>query len=450
MTKKLLFFRISVCVFCLDKPAKLQVHSRMDIRQQYVAQFSQNETVHKVIQTIDTAQDMDTNLALLLSTKIKRDELLPAVGYIKDNFVAKYPVQIDTAFKKITNIKKAQLYYQFVAFVQQTIPTLCLMCNTDYTPLHQEASANGDVECIRCKTLAHNQCYKAEDFDHNIGKVFICQCCIQDMGKEEKKKTEDEEEKDGKEEKDKKVDSSSDSSSDSSTQNSDSDEDSSSWTEKRKKKRKKSIAPSDEDKSKKKKSKKKNQVCPKLLEGICPHGAVGKDCEFTHKKKCHRFINFGSQDNHRGGCKFGEDCFNLHPKLCQNSVSMNTCYNENCKLVHLKFTKRKPPREENDSRSYSNSFVRNRGQSNNPRTSSNPRSNGYEQRNFQPKQQSYNKYHQNSSWNDSQKSNTFLEETMQKFQQSFLQSMKQLMEAQFWKAEETYNTEFPPMQQHQW
>ena len=106
----------------------------MDIRQQYVDQFSQNETVHKVIQTIDTAQDMDTNLALLLSTKIKRDELLPAVGYIKDNFVAKYPVQIDTAFKKITNIKKAQLYYQFVAFVQQTIPTLCLMCKTDPPP----------------------------------------------------------------------------------------------------------------------------------------------------------------------------------------------------------------------------------------------------------------------------------------------------------------------------
>ena len=276
----------------------------------------------------------------------------------------------------------------------------------------------------------------------------MCQCCIQDMGKEEEKK--DDEVKDDEKEKEKPESKKVYSSSDSDQDEDDSDEDSSSWEVKKKKqRRKKYVAPSDEDKSKKK-SKKKNQVCPKLLEGICPHGAVGKDCEFTYKKKCHRFINFGSQDRHRGGCKFGEDCFNLHPKLCQNSVSMNTCYNENCKLVHLKFTKRKPPREENDSRSYSNSFVSNRGQSNNPHTSSNSRSYGYEQRNFKPREQSYNKYHQNSSWNDPQKNNTFLEETMQKFQQSFLQSMKQLMEAQFWKAEETYNTEFPQMQQHQW
>ena len=416
----------------------------MDRREAYNDQFAANEAAATVIKTIDIALDEETNLTLLKSLpNVKREELLVAVNFIKDNFSDKYGLQITNSFLKITNIKKGALHKQFITFVHLTIPTLCLMCDTDYTPLFQKDSATGDVECIRCKTFAHRDCYKQEDFDTTKGKVFMCQCCIQSIGKEK----EDEEKKSNENENKQK-----EALTESSSSGSDSSDDEANWesVKKKKKHRKKAVIVSsssseDEEKSKpKKKRKKKRQICPKLLEGNCPHGAAGKDCDFTHKKKCQRFINYGTQAMHSYGCKFGNRCHFIHPHLCKNSISLNACYNEKCTLAHLKSTRLNPQSYEGESYEGDASFSRSRRPYNNHQNSSTQRSHGYnEQRNFHPKQQNYNNQ---TSWNYNEtQNNSFLEETMKKFQQTMLQNMKQMMEAQFWEAQQAYYAEYPPL-----
>ena len=84
----------------------------------------------------------------------------------------------------------------------------------------------------------------------------------------------------------------------------------------------------------------KDEICPLLIEGKCPNGISGKGCRYQHKKMCRNYCSFGSKDMHKAGCRFGEKCKYLHPKLCQNSVTMKMCLNEDCKLTHLKYTKR--------------------------------------------------------------------------------------------------------------
>ena len=75
---------------------------------------------------------------------------------------------------------------------------------------------------------------------------------------------------------------------------------------------------------------------------------------------------------HKAGCRFGDKCRYLHPKLCQNSVTMKMCLNEDCKLTHLKYTKRhkpndrlqsdnfkRPVAERHNTNSYSGNYRRN-------------------------------------------------------------------------------------------
>ena len=407
----------------------------MDVKERYCDQFSGQETLKELIKVIDISKENDINLALLKSTKTTRAETLVAVTHLKDNFDTKYQKQIETAFIRISNIKKDQLFNQLITFVQISFPTQCLICESDYTPLYQEESGNGDVECIRCKISAHTTCYKQNDFNINQGKVYMCQVCIQTIGKED-------EEKEEVEKKVEVVNSDSSDSSDDSSDDEDEDDDREHWTEVKKKKSGRSPKDSARKKSPKKKSKKKEQICPKLMEGVCPHGASGKECEFTHKKKCNRYINYGTKEMHKGGCRFGEDCYYLHPKMCQNSATLNTCYNESCKLVHLRFTKRRPTRSDNrvsngeSNRNYqgSNSFQ-------------NPRS--YEQRQSKPHE--YSSYNQQNRWanknphyNNAQ--NPFLEENMlKKMEQRILHSVKQMIATQLWNTEEDYNTEYPQL-----
>lgn len=101
------------------------------------------------------------------------------------------------------------------------------------------------------------------------------------------------------------------------------------------------------------KMKKKEEVCPLLIDGNCPHGGAGKECEYTHKRRCYGYLNFSTKEMHRGGCKFGDECRFLHPTLCKNSVGLNTCLNEYCQYAHLKNTHMKKTYEDkNNSNSY--------------------------------------------------------------------------------------------------
>ena len=96
-------------------------------------------------------------------------------------------------------------------------------------------------------------------------------------------------------------------------------------------------------------SEKTDKVCEMYKEGICPHGLVGRNCKDKHPRHCPRHCQYGV-------CRWGNKCWFLHPKLCENSRRTRTCYNDDCKKTHLRGTKRVDfnfnyrPEEERESR----------------------------------------------------------------------------------------------------
>ena len=64
----------------------------------------------------------------------------------------------------------------------------------------------------------------------------------------------------------------------------------------------------------------------------------GERCKDNHPRRCYSFCNFGTKQII--GCQKGNSCPEFHPKLCRNSLRSSACYNDNCKFVHLKSTKR--------------------------------------------------------------------------------------------------------------
>ena len=88
----------------------------------------------------------------------------------------------------------------------------------------------------------------------------------------------------------------------------------------------------------------KKEVCNLYRKGICPHGisgktlVQGKKCDMFHPKPCKKFQKYGQEK--RFGCN-DEKCALFHPALCESSVKVRKCFNDKCKLVHLKGTLRK-------------------------------------------------------------------------------------------------------------
>ena len=303
------------------------------LRDTYNSQFTQNAEAYDLISRVNNNIDRDGNLAILLNTGVRKPALIDVVSYLKTNFADKYPNTAENLNPKKLNTTKAQLINQIVDFVASTLPSECLKCSKDYTPFLQDNSAEDGVKCFMCKLPAHIECYKSDDIKFHL--VFLCCGCLENSGKSAEVSTITPTKTKAADKHDKSEISASDSSKDEDDEEDSSDEDENErkkqWHLKKKKARKhKSV----DDK------KKKDQTCPLLIEGICPHGMSGRDCEYEHKKPCHRYCSFGSKEIHRGGCKFGEMCRYLHPKLCQNSVEMKMCLNESCKLAHLKYTKR--------------------------------------------------------------------------------------------------------------
>lgn len=104
-------------------------------------------------------------------------------------------------------------------------------------------------------------------------------------------------------------------------------------------------------------------ICQRYINNQCPHGLNGNKvvngatCSDLHPRRCYRYCRFGTK--RKGGCQKGESCTRFHPKLCKNSIRSLSCYNENCKFVHLKSTKRQRNSGEPDN-------PRSRGQSQDP------------------------------------------------------------------------------------
>ena len=435
---------------------------------EYYAQFQENANVKTVIEKVDTSKDRDSNLALLYDTGMNLPGYKEAVNFLKLKFAEKYPVQVGKVFVTKQKMKKVDYMKQIISFVQHTLPSTCLKCDGNYAPFAQADSAIGDVECIKCRIPAHRECYKGDDINRDKGIVFMCQSCLVSVGKEEKEEEKKKDDVDGKHE----------SASDDASDSEDEDSDHKSWTEKKSKRKKKisksklvivtDESSSEENEKKSSKPKKKPQVCPLLIDGNCPHGAAGHQCEYTHIRKCYKFINYGTVDMHKRGCKFGDKCRYLHPTLCNNSVNLKICLNKHCQYAHLKNTQSElnKPNEASYSKRDQHQYRGNgnRGQQN-PRGNTSYRGNspGYNQRQYtstnqrSPNAWSRNNYRARESDDrdyrpDSYGQSTYVNDSSQSQNQPFLEQalermekrMLSQMEMQFRKMHEAYyNEQFP-------
>lgn len=79
-------------------------------------------------------------------------------------------------------------------------------------------------------------------------------------------------------------------------------------------------------------------VCKYYVRGTCKHGVSGTNCQYRHPNLCRKLLTHGPVGQH--GCTRGRKCQFLHPKLCRNSIRHHECLAENCKLHHIKGTKR--------------------------------------------------------------------------------------------------------------
>lgn len=84
------------------------------------------------------------------------------------------------------------------------------------------------------------------------------------------------------------------------------------------------------------------RVCRYYRRGHCKYGVSGKGCSYGHPKPCQKYVSHGPRDER--GCTLGRNCPIYHPVLCRNSVQKRECFKEECKLTHIKGTKRQQAR----------------------------------------------------------------------------------------------------------
>lgn len=410
-------------------------------RDGYNNQFKPNDIAFKLICTVESTTDRDGNLALLTSLGYRKPQLKDAVEYIENNFTEKYPKAVEKIVKK-KNITKIDYLNQILDFVVFSLPHTCLKCEGDYLPYVQDNGAEDDLKCFVCGLPAHKDCYKSEDVKLHL--VFLCQICL--VAETVKSDKRNQEEVKTREEKEDSASEDSGEDSDEDTSDSSSDE---KWSKKERKVRKR------KDKSGKKK--KRDEICPLLMEGKCPHGISGIECEYKHKNICYKYCRFGTREMHRGGCRFGEECRFLHPTICQNSLTMQVCLSETCTNVHLQKTHRKPKESVGKQTSYRNPNIQ--------------REDSYKGNYFNsykkeaPRYEQKKPYEQNNSYNQSYRGNTrsfveqqnnqehFLSQIMERMQQQLLPQIqreirKELqLQTQQVPSTMTYNMDYPSMQE---
>ena len=86
-------------------------------------------------------------------------------------------------------------------------------------------------------------------------------------------------------------------------------------------------------------------VCPRLIDGTCPHGISGKNeaegkekCELFHPKRCPKYLRFYTHETR--GCREGDNCAYLHVNICKSSIETKKCKDIACTAMHLVGTKR--------------------------------------------------------------------------------------------------------------
>lgn len=79
-------------------------------------------------------------------------------------------------------------------------------------------------------------------------------------------------------------------------------------------------------------------ICLHYRRNGCRHGLAGNACAYRHPKQCKRYTGHGTDK--KMGCQKGTKCELFHPMLCRNSLTKRECYNEGCRFIHCKGTKR--------------------------------------------------------------------------------------------------------------
>ena len=304
-----------------------------NVREIYNDQFVENDWAHYLVCRIDPYKDASENLAVLLHTGIKKDPLKSVVAFIKNQFVAKFPVAANALAPKKANVTKSELFNQLITFVEITLGHLCLKCNEPYFPYIEANRSDGEeVKCHLCSLPAHKECIKEEHLNSGCGIVYLCQHCLLHKGKHDILNIDPTEKPPPLPQKE----SGSESSEDSTSDSEDSDRQ---RKKKNHKKKTKTNKYQDESEIAEDDSHPPKKICRFYARGSCKHGVSGTrdgKCNFAHPPMCKPYQQYGRRGPN--GCK--GDCKLWHPKLCFKAIDFGECLNRECKFWHIKGTRR--------------------------------------------------------------------------------------------------------------
>ena len=81
-------------------------------------------------------------------------------------------------------------------------------------------------------------------------------------------------------------------------------------------------------------------ICPYYKRQACRYGIAGRQCPAgDHPKACKKLLMHGTRSPR--GCNLGNNCDKFHPiNMCPSSLKKRECYNPDCRLIHIKGTRR--------------------------------------------------------------------------------------------------------------
>lgn len=82
----------------------------------------------------------------------------------------------------------------------------------------------------------------------------------------------------------------------------------------------------------------RSPICSLYRKGTCRFGISGKGCSRSHPKPCRRIMQHGNKGPR--GCSKGSNCSKFHPQICFSSLSRGECFNGKCTFPHIKGTRR--------------------------------------------------------------------------------------------------------------